>query len=151
SDFTRFFGKASFYDSTSNMRFYEYRGGEIQLMNDNYQYKTVTGSPMYWYWDSTTAKSVAFYSVPDSSWNNRSLSYDYEKSVMVTNTTDTIPFSGTEECYAFVDCAARRFHYMRTQKERGLLGQDPTYNNAKSRLYALLRPANPSEYYGKSY
>ena len=112
SGFIRFFGKPSFYDSTTNVRIYEYNGGEQALIDHDYQYKTTTGTPMYFYWNNTTSKSVAFYNIPDSTWNSRSLSYDYEQSVMVSVTTDTLPFHNNEEYYAFIAMATRRFQFM---------------------------------------
>jgi len=151
NDFVRFFGKPSFLDTVQNSRIWEYVGGEKSLMLHDYQYKTITGSPNFWYWDSTTTKKVAFWNVPDSSFDQRSLSYDYEKSVLVSDTTDTIPFHNNEEAYTFVDMAARRFNFMINKKERGLLTQDSTYSNAKSRLYQLIKPTDAKQYYGKRY
>ena len=149
SDFVRFFGKPSFYDSTDNRRIYEYPGGEQVLMNVDYKYKTTEGTPVEFYWDNTTTKNVAFYNVPSSAYNSRSLAYDYEKSVLVTNTTDTLPFHNTEEYHAFISMAARRFRFMIEKRDLGLLPMDATYSNAKSRLYALLKPSDPSQYYGR--
>jgi len=152
TNFTRFYGSnPSFYDATDNVRIYEWTGGEDSLRDSDYQYKTTSGAPTWWYWSDTTSKEVAFYSVPNSVYNGRSLSYDYEKSIMVTNSTDTLPFINNEEYYAFVQMAARRFTFMRTSQPQGLLTDDPTYNNAKSRLYAFIRPTNPSKYYGYGY
>jgi hypothetical protein len=151
TNFTRFFGLPSFYDSTSNVRIFEYKGGETVLMQHDYQYKTATGSPMHFYWDNTTTKQVAFYNIPDSTWDGRSLAYDYEKSILVTNTTDTIPLHNNEEAYTFVTMAARRFMYMVERKQTGLLSEDATYNSAKSRLMSLLRHGNPDPHYRKHY
>jgi hypothetical protein len=151
TNFTRFFGVPSFYDSVSNIRIYEFNGGEEALMNYDLNYKTNLGAPMYWYWDNTTTKNVAFYNVPDSTWNARSLAYDYEMSVMVANSTDTIPFHNNEEAYSFIFCAARRFSFMRSKKNANNLMTDGGYLNAKSRLYAMIRPTNPPEYYGAIY
>lgn len=151
TNFIRFFGKASFYDSTDNVRIYQYPGGEEALMNQDYQYKTTNGSPTWFYWHNTTTKQVAFYNIPDSTWNGRSLSYDYEKSVMVSSATDTLPFINNEEYFAFISMAARRFRFMLLDKDQGLLSEDPTYNNAKSRLYAFLRFDDPSKNYGYGY
>ena len=151
SDFVRFFGYASFYDSTDNVRIFEYKGGEALLQQQDYQYKTTEGAPNYWYWDNTTTKKVGFYSVPNSTYNNRSLSYDYEKSILVTNSSDTMPFHNNEENYSFDSMAARRFFFMKSNQPLGLLTQDATYNNAKSRLYAFLRHDNPSKFYGNTY
>ena len=154
SDFIRFFGThPSFYDSTDNVRIYEWKGGEDNLMNIDYKYKTNEGAPSWWYWHETTTKQVAFYNVPNSTYNTRSLSYEYEKSVTVTNSTDTLPFITTEEYHAFVSCAARRFEsykFKNTDLKIDLL-EDSTYNNAKARLYNLMKPTNPAKYYGHSY
>jgi hypothetical protein len=149
--FIRFFGAPSFYNSASNYRIYEYKGGEQALMNQDLLYKTTEGSPMWFYWDNTTTKKVAFYNVPSDAYNALSLSYDFEKSVLVTNTTDTMPFHNNEENYSFVTMAATRFKYMIEKKDAGLLMENSTYGNAKSRLYSLLRWKDPSSHYGKKY
>ena len=150
--FIRFYGlKPSFYDSTANVRIYEYPGGEDVLMNVDYQYKTNQGAPSFWYWNDTTTKQVAFYNVPDSTYNNRSLSYDYEGSVMVTNSSDTLPFHNNEEYFSFIDMSARRFRFLIEKIPVAQLDQDATYSGAKATLYALVRPTNPSQSYGRSY
>lgn len=151
SDFIRFYGVASFYDSTNNNRIYQWPGGEVALMNQDFQYQTNQGAPSWFYWVETTAKTVGFYNVPNSTYDGRSLSYDYEKSVMVSNSTDTLPFVTTEEYHAFIQMAARRFRFMLLDKDQGLLTEDPTYNNAKARLYAFLRFDNPPKNYGFTY
>ena len=142
TNFIRFFGTPSFLDTTDNTLIFEHKGGEQALMILDTYYKTVTGSPMYFYWDNTTTKKVGFYNVPSASFDSRSLSYDYEKSVMVTSSTDTMPFHNNEENYAFVSMAAQRFKFMNEKKELGELMHNSTYGNAKSRLYALLRWKN---------
>lgn len=150
--FIRFYGKRpSFYDSTDNVRIYEYPGGEDALREIDYQYKTVTGTPTWWYWVDTTSKTVGFYNVPSSSYSARSLQYDFETSVMVSDSTDTLPFHNNEEYFSFIDMAARRMKFIITERDFGLLPKDATYANAKSRLYALLRHSNPSQRYGNTY
>jgi hypothetical protein len=152
SGFIRFYGKnPSFYDSTDNVRYYEYNGGEDVLRDFDYLYKTTQGGPIWWYWVDTTSKTVGFYNVPSSAFNNRSLSYDFETSVMVTNSSDTMPFHNVEEFYTFIDMASRRFRFLITKQPVGELPKDATYSNAKSRLYALMRPTNPSMWYGSRY
>jgi hypothetical protein len=152
ASFIRFYGsRPSFYDATTNTRYYEHPGGEDALMNQDWQYKTATGGLISWYWHSTTTKQVAFYNVPDSSFNGRSLSYEYEASVMVSNSTDTLPFPNNEEYYAFIDMAARRFKFLVNKTPVGELDLDATYSTAKSTLYNLMRPTNPSSSYGKRY
>ncbi len=152
SDFITFYGlKPSFYDATDNRRIYEYTGGEDLLRNVDYQYATNTGTPVDWYWDRTTTKKVAFYNVPNATYDGRSLSYDYEGSVMVQNSTDALPFHNKEEGYAFVSLAARRFRFMLTDQDLGLLTKDATYNNAKTRLVALMKGKRGSNSYGRAY
>ena len=152
SNFVRFYGKhPSFYDSTENRKIYAYPGGDDKLRDYDYQYKTTTGTPFYWYWENTTTKQVAFYNVPDSNYNNRSLTYDYEKSVLVSDSSDTLPFHNNEEYYTFIDMAHRRFEFMRNRTPAGDLLRDPTYSNASSRLANLIRPTNPKSNYGKRY
>lgn len=152
ADFVRFYGSnPSFYDSTDNSRIYELPGGEDVLRDTDYQYATTQGGPTYWYWDNTTTKKVAFYSVPDSTYNSRSLSYDYEKSVIVTASSDTLPFHNNEEAQAFISCAARRFKVMDETLQVAQLEDDPIYVSAKARLLNFLRPNNPSARYGRSY
>lgn len=152
TNFVRFYGSnPSFYDATDNVRIYEFPGGEDNLKDLDYQYKTVTGTPSYWYWHNTTTKQVAFYYAPTSEYNGRSLAYDYEKSVMVTGSTDTLPFINDEEAQAFISCAARRFKFMDESLNLPKLEDDATYNSAKARLYSLLRHTNPVGYYGRSY
>lgn len=149
SDFIRFF-EPSFYDATDNVRYWEFKGGEQALMLCDYQYKTTEGSPMYWYWDNTNAKKVAFYNIPSASYNGRSLSYDYEKSVTVANSTDTLPFHNVEEYYAFCSMAARRMEAMMKGGQADL-NMDPVYNSARARLLNLIRPTSPCNSYGKQY
>lgn len=152
SGFIRFYGKnPSFYDSTDNIRYYEFQGGEDALRDVDYQYQTTQGGPRWWYWVDTTSKTVGFYNVPSSSYNNRSISYDFETSVMVTNSSDTMPFHNTEEFYTFSEMAARRFKFLITKQPTGELSKDATYTNGKSRLYALMRPTDPKMWYGNRY
>ena len=151
SDFVRFYGSnPSFYDSTQNVRIYELKGGLDKLRDADYLYATNQGTPQWWYWEPGSTYKVGFYNVPDSSYNSRSLSYDYEKSVLVTNTTDTMPFVTTEAYYAFCDCAARRFK----QFDQSLpipLEQDGMWKDARARLQAILKPTNPSNKYGRKH
>lgn len=150
--FIRFYGaNPSFYDATNNTRIYEFKGGEDRLRDTDYNYKTTNGTPVFWYWEDATTKQVAFYQIPDSNFDGRSLSYDFEKSVLVTNSTDTLPFVTNEEAYSFISCAARRFRFMLTDQATGELTQDPTYSNAKARLAQFLRATNPPTRYGRTY
>jgi len=149
TDFIRFYGSnPSFYDATDNQRIYELKGGLDHLRDADYLYDTNTGSPQWWYWEPANSYKVGFYPVPDSSYNGRSLTYEYEASVMVENSTDTMPFVTTEAYYAFADCAARRFK----QLDGSLpvqLEQDGLYVDARARLMQILKPTNPSSQYGR--
>lgn len=150
ADFIRFFGtNPSFYDSVQNIRSYKYRGGEDRLRDQDYLYKTNEGAPNWWYWDSDTTKKVSFYQVPDSSYNGRSLEYDYEKSVAVTNSTDDLPFHNNEEYQVFIQMAAQRFKFLNDKKATGLLKDDATWVDARATLAALMVPVNPPKYYGR--
>jgi hypothetical protein len=149
TDFVRFYGtNASFFDSTDNTRIYELKGGLDKLRDMDFQYDTNQGSPDSWYWEPGTSHKVGFYSVPDSTYSGRSLQYDYEKSIMIENATDDVPFNRTEVYYAFCDCAARRFK----QIDNTLavpLNQDGMWLDARSRLMDLHRTTNPPKYYGR--
>ena len=151
ADFVRFYGEQPFfYDSTDNLHIYEFKGGEDNLRHLINDYATQSGYPNYWYWYNTTTKQVGFYQVPNSTVNGRSLSYDYEKSVTVTNTTDTLPFHTNEEAYAFCQWAAQRFKYLFTTNP-GSIDEDPTYLSAQVRLTNLMNYKNPSQHYGFRY
>lgn len=152
ADFVRFYGsRPSFYDSTNNTMIYEYRGGENMLKHDDYTYKTTQGNPWSWYWDSTTSKKVGFYSVPDTAWDSLSLSYDYEKSVTATVTSDTLPFHTTQEAQTFIQMAARRFKVMDETLQIDNLDNDPIYKDAKATLLNLMIPTNPQGHYGRKF
>lgn len=152
TNFMRFYGEnPSFYDSTDNVRIYEYPGGEDSLRDADYQYATTEGSPVYWYWYNTTTKQIGFYNVPSSEYNGRSLSYDYEKSVSVSSSSDTLPFISEEEAQTFISCAARRFKFMDGSINAPRVEDDATYASAKIRLLNLLRNTNPASFYGRRY
>ena len=151
ADFMRFYGDSPFfYDSTDNLHIYEFRGGEDNLRHLINDYATQSGYPNYWYWNDTTTKKVGFFQVPDSTVDGRSLSYDYEKSVSVSITTDTLPFHTTEEAYSFCQCASQRYRFMRATEQVDL-DTDPNYVSAKIRLTNLLNYKNATNLYGVRY
>ena len=156
SDFTRFYGEPHFYDSTGNRQIYEYPGGQETLQLEIFTYKTDYGSPNYWYWEPATTKQVGFYQVPNSTYNGRVLSYDYEKSVMVSLSTDTMPFHNTEEANQFTIMCARRFKVLfedvdKIQDVAAVLDVDRTYNRAKGSLLKFIVGVNPSNRYASVY
>lgn len=151
NDFVRFYGtNPSFYDSTDNDRIYELKGGLDKLRDIDYDYDTSQGSPTAWYWEPASTNQIGLYYIPSSEYNGRSLTYEYEKSVMVTDTTDTMPFLTTEAYYAFADCAARRFKQV-DGSFPGMLSQDGSWLDARSRLNDLLALTNRPRKYGRKH
>ena len=151
SNFVRFYGRAMFYDATNNRQIFEYPEKKLRLeIND---YATQTGTPNWWYWFDATTKQVAFYQVPNSSYNGIAYSYEYEKDVSVSASSDTLPFQTEAEAQAFTTMASRRFKALLEELPDAMafIMRDPTYITAKSRLNNLLRPQNPSSNYGVSY
>lgn len=152
SDFIQMWGEPPFfYDSAQNNQIFEYPGGEDQLRKDIMTYRTDTGYPMFFYYLNGTTRQVAFYPVPNSDQNNKSLTYDYSCSVNVSIETDVIPLTTTDQQYAFSDMAARRFKFIYEGKLDQPMEQDAVYREARSRLFALLRNKQPSSRYGKNY
>jgi hypothetical protein len=96
---------------------------------------------------------VAFYQVPNASYDGRSLSYDYEKDVSVTNSTDTLPFQSETEAQTFCAMAARRHKALLESlpDSDAFLKEDASYITARTRLINLMRPTNASRNYGVMY
>lgn len=155
SDFIRFYGHALFRNESKNRWIQEYTGGLEQLQSDIINWDDQTGEPLYWYWEpsTTTARGVGFWQTPNDVYR---ITYEYEKSVMVQNTTDQLPFNTLEEGYAFAEMAARRFKFMFEAPNNindlvSILQKDGSYKAAKSRLLQLLKGRNPVLQYGHSY
>jgi hypothetical protein len=152
SDFVNFYGHPHFFDATDNRLILMYPGGQENLQLVDYNYQTVTGTPNWWYWEPTTSKKVGFYQVPNSTFNGRSLTYHYEKSVYVDEASDTMPFHNNEEANTFSQMAGRRFKFMfedvKNQADiQGILDNDVSYRSAKGTLVRLMRGTNaPSRY-----
>lgn len=156
--FTRFFGFPHFYNSTQNRQIYEYEGGLSKLQTDVFNYATQYGQPNWWYWEpsNTTLKQVGFFQVPSSSENGQAWTYDYEASVMMTLSTDTLPFHNDEENFIFTEMAGRRFKFMfEDVKNEGdiqkILDADRSYMSAKTTLLKLIKGQNSGNRYGYSY
>ena len=151
ADFIRFYGDNPYMYLTSNesYRIYEYKGGEQQLRQVDFQYLSSEGYENYWYWDSTTTKKVALYNIPDAV---REYTFDYEKDVSVTAATDTMPFHTAAEAQSFADMASRRFKYAITETlDVAQLEKDAEYNFARQTLFNLMAHKYPSKRYGKRY
>lgn len=152
SDYIQLWGESPFfYDSTTQYQIPQYPGGEEQLRLTIATYRTDLGSPMYFYFERGTTQKVSFYPVPNSSVNGRALVYDYEASVNVSASTDSIPLATTDQQYAFVELASRRFKFLYEGKTDKAMDTDPVYREARSRLFALLKWKQPSRKYGRSY
>lgn len=152
NDYISLWGEAPFfYDSTQNYQIFQYQGGEEQLRNDILTYRTDPGAPNWFYFELGTSAQVSFYPVPNISVNGRAISYDYNGSVNVSASTDTIPFSTTDQQYAFCEMAARRFKFLFEGKVDIPMDSDPVYREARSRLFALLKWKQPARRYGRIY
>lgn len=152
SDFISFEGTPHFLDSDKQI-IPEYPGGLDQLRLQDQNWDTAEGTPIYWYWDSTTAKKVGFWPVPDVA---DTLTYPYEASVIIAGANELLPFNTTEEDYTFCQMAGRRFKFMFETAEKpadivGVLDNDVTYQRARATLYRLLRGQQQSSYYGHYY
>ena len=149
TNFVRMFGSNPFfYNAADNTAIYEHRGGVDALRHEILDYQTQSGTPISWYWEDATTKKVAFYPVPDEA---QTLSYDYEKDVSVSASTDTLPFHNETEAQAFVDMVVPLFKLMMTRQDTGALANNASHSNAKARLANLLRPTDPCARYGSTY
>lgn len=151
SDFIRLYGRAFFLNGTREI--FEYPGGREKLQVEIPNYQTVQGTPNWWYFEPASTKKVGFYQVPNAA---ATYTYDYEKSVMVTNSTDTIPLHNTEEANAFVLMCSRRFKVLYEDVDKAsdiaaVLDIDRTYNRAKKTLLQLIKGVNPPNKYSPTY
>lgn len=140
-----------FLDTTQNYRVFEYPGGENQLRNDVTTYRTQAGAPIWWYQELGQSQKISFFPVPDASVNGRSLSYDYEASVNVLLSSDTVPLPTVDQQYAFCDMAVRRFKLLFEGKIDTPVDSDPIYREARARLYALIKGKQAAQRYGAVY
>ncbi len=151
SDFVRFWNDNPFLylNTDASRRLYEWHGGENHLRQQDQTYLTNEGVENWWYWDSTTVKSIAFFQVPNAV---RTWKFDYAKNVSVVNGTDPIPLHSEQESRALIDMASRRFSYM-IDKERDLsnLESDREYSTSYGTLMNLIRHKNPRNNYRKVY
>lgn len=146
SDFVRFFGTPMLLTGTTQL--FEYRGGEDRIKLVFPGYKTDSGTPYWWYFEATTSKKISFYPVPTSA---VTYTYDYEKDVSLTNTTDTLPFHNEQEAQAFCRLAARRFKYLYQEKDTAALFGDPEWQKARATLAAMIAGKNPARSYTAVY
>ena len=150
TDFVRFYGDQPFLyrDLDHNYVLEEYAGGEEHLRRDDLTYRTSEGEEYWWYWNPSTVKSIALYQIPDGV---RTYNFDYEKTVSVTESTDTLPFVTEAEAQSMADMAGRRFKYMIESQNLGDLDKDVEYRKHSSTLMNFLSFRNPNKGYGHSY
>lgn len=155
SDFIRFYGIPHFYSSTDNRQLFEYSGGLERLQIDVADYETQPGDPQWWYFEpmDSTNKKVGFFQVPNIA---KTLTYDYEASVLPSIAADELPFHNDEESFTFTSMASRRFKYMyedvkNQQDIQGVLDGDRGYLTSTTTLYQLLKGQNASTHYGATY
>lgn len=154
TDFQRFYGSPPrLYNATQNRQIYEYSGGLDQLQVDIFNYATQPGSPNWWYFEPTTTDKIGFFQVPNAVevWT-----YDYEGSVLVTLSSDVLPFHSTEQDYMFIEMCSRRFKYMFEDVQnagdiQAILDKDSGYRNSKAALMNLIRGKAPSRNYSSQY
>ena len=152
SDFIQLWGRpAFFYDAASNFTIFQYPGGENQLRIDIQTYRNDPGRPIWYYFELGTAQQVSFYPVPDAVSNGVVITYDYSASVNVVNSTDVLPLTTTDQQYAFIDMASRRFKFLFEGKVDIPMDSDPVYREARARLFSLMGWKQPPRTYGKTY
>lgn len=155
TDFVEFWmPNQTLYNSTTNGLLIEYPGGERALSTSVLDYKTATGAPSFWYHIEGATKSLGFYQVPDVNSNNQVLSYDYEKDVVPTLSTDVMPFQRDIETNTFCEMAAVRFSslFSANPKEPNATVEDnPQYKNSRATLLKLVNPNKPDNFYGAAY
>lgn len=140
-----------FYDPIAEFTVLQYAGGENQLRTDILTYRTDQGYPLFFYFELGTTQQVSFYPVPDSQRNGLVLDYDYSSSVNVSNSTDTLPLATTDQAYAFVEMASRRFKFLFEGKIDVPMDSDAVYREARARLFSLLGWKQPPRKYGSGY
>lgn len=150
SNFIRFFGDNPYLylQSDNTDRLYEWPGGEAALRQQHFKYLVDKGRENWWYWHSTTVKTIALFQIPDGV---RVYDFEYEADVSVSTTTDTLPFAQEIEAEAFADMASRRFKYLSEELDISNLTQDADYTFQQSTLMNLMAFKNPRKRYGKRY
>jgi hypothetical protein len=147
NDFVRFYGRARLYNATANRYLYEFPGGRDALAGEVATYKTASGDPAWWYFEPTTTKKIGFYQVPNTA---VTYTYDYEKSVAVSVSSDILPFHSDPEAQAFSQAAGRRFKALFEENPDvdNFIKNDATYTSARSRIWGLLKGRNAYTRYG---
>lgn len=158
SGFTRFYGVPHFYNSTQNRQIYEYPGGLEKLQIEIYNFASQSGAINWWYWEPSnqTLKQVGFFLVPGASESGEVWTYDYEGTVLVSASSDNLPFHNEEEALSFTGMASRRFKMMFEDVNnkadiQAVLNNDEGYKTQKATLYKLLRGQDAARFWGYVY
>ena len=136
---------------SANIYVPKYPGGEERLSAVVLDYRSQTGSPVYFYEVKGTTKKIGLFQVPDSNKNGTVTRFRYEKSVFVTSEADVLPFHTTQESYTFLSMAARYFRYLNANQPVGEIEDDPVYKANKGSLMNLIKITRPSTKYGYEY
>lgn len=128
-----------------------YPGGEEALRRQVLDYKTQSGSPIWFYFVGGTTKKIGLYQVPDSSVNGQEVSFSYQNDVYVENESDNLPFHTTQEAHAFLQMASRWFQFLHTGQPIEGLENDVIFKAAERTLNDLINGVNPNNEYGFSY
>lgn len=149
-DFVQFFGTPHLFVAATNRFIPEYTGGLNALSTDLVNFESQTGQPQWWYFQPGTSKQIGLYPTPDTP---ETLSYRYEKSVYVSNSSDVMPFDLLEEVHSFCAAAGRRFKFLLEDAQNldMVLANDASYQNARGRLIRLMKGREPYSAYGYVY
>lgn len=148
SGFIRFFGTPMLYDSSRNSQIFELSGGEDALKLYDPNYKTTSGTPVWFYFEPTTSKKISFYPVPNAT---IAYSIDFEGDVSVSAAGNTMPFHNDMEAQAFCRLATRRFLCLYTEKDVATLKDDPERLTAKATLADLMLGKNQTKMWAPVY
>lgn len=158
TDFIQFWTSNQFlYDAVQNNHLFEFSGGERRLAREVYDYQSVatqSGYPTWWYNVEGLTQTIGLFSIPNSNYAGRVLTYDYERDVIPVNATDLMPFIRDIQTYSFCDLAAVKFNALFTQlpnQPSPDIEHDPAYLNSRATLLRMITPEKPDKFYGPRY
>ena len=155
ADFVNFWqDNQFFYDAVGSNHIFEYIGGEKRLAQNIFTYQSDLGTPNWWYYVEGATKKVGFYQIPNAEYNNRVLTFNYEKDIIPVISTDTMPFQRDIENNTFCQLAAVRFQSLfnsNPKQPSAPVEQNPQYINSRATLLKLINPKQPNKIYGPIY
>ena len=159
SDFLRFTKEPYMYWTTSGNVdgdfIVERDEADVRALNPSYE--SDPGTPTFFYFTEGTTTQVGMYPVPDSGNASEVLKFWYDKTVMPSVATDTIPLITTEQVNAFASLAARKFKFLRmSPQERDALfpngiERDTVLESKRATLLRLLKTSKRKPRYGRQY